>query len=219
MEIAMVGGTGRLGSALALRLARAGYPVIVGSRDAARARQAAAELAQRSGGEVRGADNREAAAAAEVVFVTVPSAAHPETLRGLHGLVDGKVVVDCTVYLDPADPTRWAPPPEGSAALRARAVLPEARVVSAFHTLSAKALAGPAQRGAGEPAADGLVAGDDPEAKATVMRLGEACGLRCVDCGDLGHAAVLEHLTPLLIGLNRRYRRSSAGIRVTGLVS
>jgi NADPH-dependent F420 reductase len=213
MKVAVLGGTGRLGAALAHRLARAGHEVVVGSRDVARAGGAAAEIAARSGGRVSGADNPAAARAADVVVVAVPCAAQAEVLGSVRDAVRGKVVIDCTVCLDPEDPTRWLPPPEGSAALRARALLPEARVASAFHTLSAAALRadGAAELG------DGLVAADDPEARAVAMEVGAACGLRCVDAGDLEHGAVLEHLTPFLIGLNRRYRRRSAGVRIVGL--
>lgn len=214
MTVAVLGGTGKLGHALALRLAVAGHAVVLGSRDPQRAEAAAAQLAQRTGRPVRGATNAGAAGQAEVVVVAVPAQAQPATLQSVRCAVAGKVVVDCTVCLDPADPSRWAPPDEGSAALRARALLPDARLVSAFHTLSARALAA---GDAGPEAGDGLVAADDAEAKAIVMELGRSCGIRCVDCGDLAHAAVLEHLTPLLIGLNRRHRRHSAGVRIVGL--
>jgi NADPH-dependent F420 reductase len=214
MVAAVVGGTGDLGRAVALRLARAGVAVRVGSRDAARAAEVAAVIAAEApGADVVGSGNAEAAAAAEVVFVTVPAAVQAETLRGLAEPLAGRILVDTTVSLAPGDPTQVSLPPEGSAAERAAALLGRSRVVAALHTVPAHRLA----QGRDLEDCDTLVAGDDAEAKAAVVQLLGAMGLRALDAGPLRNAATLERLTALIIGLNRRYRRRGIGLRFTGL--
>lgn len=212
--IGIVGGTGREGRALARRWALDGYPVVIGSRDAARAQRAAANVREAvPRGRVRGEDNASAAGSADVVVLTIPFAAQALLLPPLAPLVRGKVVIDATVPLHPEDPARPAPPPEGSALARAARLLgPDARLVGAFHTVSHLALAGE-----GPLEEDAFVCGDDPGAKEVAMALARSAGLRPLDAGPLQAAETLERLTPLLIGLGRRYRKQALGIRVTGL--
>jgi NADPH-dependent F420 reductase len=206
--VAIVGGTGRLGRGLAARWARAGVPVRVGSRDPSRAREAA-----RAAGlpEDAGADNRTAAAGAEVIVLAVPFAAHRQTLLALADVLPGKVVLDTTVPL--ASSRELARPPEGSAAQAAQALVPGARVVAGFHTVSSSLLADLSRPLRG----DVLVCGDDPSAKAVVADLVRALGARPVDAGGLDSARTLEMLALLLLDLNRRHRRRDLGVRIVGL--
>lgn len=214
MKIAVIGGTGNLGYGLALRLANAGHTVTIGSRTAEKALQAAAEANGVLGRDVvGGAANATAAAEATLVIVAVPYEAQEITLAGIREAVQGKVVVDATVPLAPGDPTWVAMPPEGSAAERAQRLLPGASVVGAFHHVGAKSLLKldkPVET-------DIFVCGDDQAAKEAVILLMEALGTRGVDCGPLRQAQALERITPLLIGLNIRYKKRHTGIRLTGL--
>ncbi|MDR7401618.1 MAG: NADPH-dependent F420 reductase [Armatimonadota bacterium] len=206
--VAIVGGTGRLGRGLAARWAQAGVPVLIGSRDPARAREAA-----RAAGlsEAAGADNRAAAAAADVVVLTVPFAAHRQTLLALADVLAGKILLDTTVPL--LDSRELACPEAGSAAQDAQALVPAARVVAGFHTVSAHLLADRRRPLRG----DVLLCGDDPSAKEAVERLVRALGARPVDAGGLSAARTLEMLALLLLNLNRRYRRRDLGVRIVGL--
>ena len=210
--IAIVGGTGAEGSALAARWARAGHRVVIGSRSARRAGAAADALAAH--GRVDGAANRDAAETADVVVVTVPFAAQRETMIDIRDAVAGKIVVDATAPLAPPRVSRVRLPPEGSAGQAAQAVLGAGvRVVSAFQNVAAGTLADP-----GAPVAcDVLVCGDDAEARAATVRLVEAAGLRGLEAGPLANAAAAEALTSVLIWMNRRYGAEGAGIRITGL--
>jgi NADPH-dependent F420 reductase len=214
MVAAVIGGTGDLGRAVALRLALGGVPVRLGSRDLARAVAAAAEIAALAPlGDVRGAGNREAAAAADVCFLCVPDTAQVGTLRDLAEPLAGKILVDATVCLAPDDPTRIVPPPEGSAAERAAALLPRTRVIAALQTVAARRLL----RGEDLNRVDALVAGDDPDAKAVATELIEQMGVRPLDAGPLRNAQTLERLTALIIGLNQHYKRRHIAIQFTGL--
>lgn len=214
LHIAIIGGTGSLGYGLALRFAKAAHQVIIGSRSAEKALQAAAQATAALGGAaVTGADHATAAAQAALIIVTVPFGAQDATLAAIREAVRGKVVVDVTVPLAPGEPTRAAMPPEGSAAERAQRLLPDASVVAAFHHVGARALTNleePVQT-------DVLVCGDDQQAKETVLHLVEALGTRGIDCGPLRQAQALERITPLLIGLNLHYKKRHTGIRITGL--
>lgn len=214
MEIAIIGGTGNLGYGLALRLASAGHAVTIGSRSAERA-QASAEEANRLLGAdlVRSGANGAAAAEGNLVILAVPFEALGETLEAIREAVAGKVVVDATVPLAPGDPTRVEMPPEGSAAERTQGLLPDSRVVAAFHHVGAKALL----RLDRPVETDLLLCGDDQAAKEAVAPLAEALGTRAIDCGPLRQAQVLERLTPLLIGINIRYKKRHAGIKLTGI--
>jgi 8-hydroxy-5-deazaflavin:NADPH oxidoreductase len=207
--IAVIGGTGDLGSALAKRWAAAGYPVVLGSRSKEKA-QAAAEAM--NAGAVTGDDNPAAAAAADIVVVAVPYASHEAILNEIKPVVAGKIVVDAVVPLVPPKVSVVNLPPDGSAALSAQRLLAGAgRVLSAFHNVSAAKLAA-----AGSVDCDVLVFGDDRDARVTVIELANAAGTRGVDGGPLANSVAAEALTAVLIGINRRYK-IVAGIRITGL--
>lgn len=218
--LALIGGTGKLGPGLALRWARAGVPVVIGSRDAERAAERAAWLAGRvaeagGGAEVRGMANPDAAAAGALACVTVPHAGQAALLPALARELAGKVVMSTAVPVrfDPGAGPVAVEVPEGSAAQELAALLPGARVVGAFHTVSSAHL-DRLDRPLDE---DVLLCGDDDLAKAEVRRLVELIpGLRPVDCGRLAASRLTEQLTVLLLGVNRLTRRS-AGIRLTGI--
>jgi 8-hydroxy-5-deazaflavin:NADPH oxidoreductase len=213
--IAVVGGTGHLGAALARRWIRAGLHVIVGSRDAARARETAARLGADAGRTVDAASNREAAERAHTVVVTVPWAAQSATLAEIAPVVAGKLVVDTTVPLVPPKVMRVQLPPEGSAAQRAQAQLGSGvTVVSAFHSVAAHKLATDAVIDC-----DVLVFGDSREARARVIRLAQAAQLRGLHGGALANSAAAEALTSVLIFINKTYAVDGAGIRITGALS
>ncbi len=210
--IAVIGGTGAEGSGLATRWARAGYRVLLGSRSAARAAEAAARLAPH--GRIEGTGNRSAAAAADIIVVTVPYAAQRRTLTDIREAAAGKIVVDVTVPLVPPRVARVQLPLEGSAARIASAALgKDVRLVSAFQNVAAEALADPdlAQD------CDVLVCGDDKAARAETVRLVRAAGLEGLEAGPLDNAVAAEALTSVLIWMNRRYGSAGAGIRITGL--
>ncbi|MFN7949698.1 MAG: NADPH-dependent F420 reductase [Blastocatellia bacterium] len=217
-KIAIIGGTGDQGRGLALRWAKAGYHIVIGSRDAARAATAADEIRTELGAvSVTGAANAEAAQCS-IVVLAVPFAAQIATLKGITGsLQPGALLVDVTVPLEPAvggKPTRvlgvWA----GSAAEQAAELAPAGvDVVSAFHNVGADALSDLSH----PVECDILVCGDKKDAKARLRPLVEAVpGCRFVDAGLLASSRIVESMTALLIGLNIRYK-AHTGIRVTGL--
>src|SRR5262245_39639222 len=212
--LALIGGTGDLGTGLALKWVAAGYPVIIGSRDAARAAQAAGRLVPPPHVPApRGLANAAAATAADVVVITVPFAAHEATLAEIRDAVAGKIVIDATVPLVPPKVARVRVPPADSAAVAAQKALGEAtRVVSAFHNVAALKL----QKGIPIDC-DVLVFGDKPEDRDVAIRLAEAAGLRALHAGPLANSAAAEALTSVLIGINRNYKVDGAGIRITGL--
>ena len=207
-KVAIVGGTGALGSAIARRLGKAGVPVIVGSRSAESAQARAAEL----GLGLTGMANAEAAAAAELVIVTVPFAAQEATLRQIAPHVAGKIVCDTTVPLVPPKVMRVQLPAEGSAAARARDLLGVGvRMVSAFHSVAAHKLA------RDEPVAcDVLVFGDDKADRTDLAKLVRDCDLRPVHGGALVNSAAAEALTSVLIFINKAYTVDGAGVQITG---
>ncbi|HZT08141.1 MAG TPA: NADPH-dependent F420 reductase [Chloroflexota bacterium] len=218
--IAVIGGTGPEGSGLALRWARAGFPVAIGSRDASRAGEMAARIQQRvGGGRVYGAENVAAAASAEIVVLTVPFAAQQTTLKAIRGaLRPGQVVVDVTVPLAAAiggRATRVLGVWEGSAAEATAESVPDGvSVVAAFHNISA----GHLDHLEAAIDCDVLVCGDERGSKVRVARLVEALdGARFVDAGPLANARIVESITALLVGINIRYKIPGAGIRITGL--
>jgi NADPH-dependent F420 reductase len=215
-QLGLIGGTGPLGRGLALRLAGAGRPVLVGSRDASRAAAIAGELAAELAGEPRltGATNREVAERAELVLVTLPYPATRETVLPLVPQLAGKVVVSTAVPLQFRGGVPFpAPVPAGSAALELASYCPDSRVVGAFHTVSAPSLAR-LQTPLDE---DTLITGDDPAAKAAVVELVLLVpGLRPVDAGGLVSSLLTESLTALLLRLNRIHHAHS-GVRLTGL--
>jgi NADPH-dependent F420 reductase len=210
--IAIIGGAGHLGGALARRWCRAGYRIVIGSRDPARAAEAAAGLAPGAGGEARGATNREAAQSADIVVVCVPFASQEATLGEIRAEVRGKLVVDTTVPLMPPKVMRVQLPQEGSAAVRAQALLgAEVTVVSAFHNVAAHRLDSDEAVDC-----DVLVFGDKPDARARVVALAHAAGLRGLHAGSLANSAAAEALTSILIFINKHYAVDGAGLRITG---
>jgi NADPH-dependent F420 reductase len=215
MRLGIVGGTGKLGSGLAQRWARAGHTIAIGSRDPAKARAHAGELAAR-GLAVTGGDNAWAAQEGEVVVLTVPYEAHGETLRAIAQAVAGKVLVDVTVPLKPPKVSRVQLPAGQAAALEAQALVgPSTPVVATLHHVSATHVADLAHA----LECDVLVAADDAAAKAMVIGLVRDLGVRGLDAGPLVNAIALESLTPVLIHLNRTYKSQGAGIVFTDLVA
>jgi NADPH-dependent F420 reductase len=217
--IPIIGGTGALGAGLARRWAAAGLPVVLGSRSAERAEEAAAKVrAEVPGAEVTGYENGEAATEGEIVFLTVPFRAQSENLNNLREVLrPGQILVDCTVPLAAAvsgKATRSLGVWQGSAAQQAQEMVPEGViVVSALHTVGAPTLADLDV----ELGEDILVCGDKKADKARVARLIEAIpGLRAVNAGALEMARIVEQLTPMLISVNTRYK-THAGIRLTNL--
>ena len=182
--------------------------MIIGSRAAESAQAKAAEL----GHGLTGMDNVAAAAKGDVVIVTVPFAAQEATLKDIAPWVTGKIVVDTTVPLVPPKVMRVQLPPEGSAAVRAQAILGEGvRTVSAFHNVAAHKLAQDIDIGC-----DVLVFGDDKAARSLVVGLANAAGLRGIHGGALANSAAAEAMTSILIFLNKTYKVDGAGIRITG---
>ncbi len=217
--IPIIGGTGALGYGLALRWAKAGRAVVIGSRSEERAAEAARKIAELvPDAEVEGLPNEAAAAQGPVVFLTVPFRAQSENLNNLReALEPGQLLVDCTVPLAAAisgKATRTLGVWQGSAAQQAQEMAPEGvTVVAALHTVSAPILADPAA----ELAEDVLLCGDRKADKAKVAELVEAIdGLRAVNAGALEMARIVEQLTAVMISINARYK-THAGIRITGL--
>ncbi len=213
--IAVIGGTGAEGGGIALRLANAGYRVIIGTRDPAKGANAAAELNEALGGSaVEWKENRKAAEAADIVMLTVPYGAQIETVTAIRESLAGKILVDATVPLVPPKVSRVQLPAGGSAVAIVQAMLGEAvRVVSAFQNVSAHKLR---QLGA-DVDCDVLVCADNAEARETVIELVGKMGLRAIDAGPLCNSAAAEALTSILISINRKYKVPGSGIRITGI--
>lgn len=214
MRLALVGGTGKEGRGLAVRWARAGHDVCIGSRDAERAVDRASQLSHRAGVSISGAGNPEAVRGAEGVVFCVPFSAHAETLRGLvDPVADKAVIIDITVPLRPPV-TRVHLPECTSAARQARDLLgPEAPLVTTLHHVSSTHLADPDHR----IECDVLACSDHPEAMKHALALLADLGVNGLDAGPLENSIALESLTPVLLGLNQRYGGRGAGIRLTGL--
>jgi NADPH-dependent F420 reductase len=211
-SIAVIGGTGQLGAAIARRLAKAGKSIIIGSRDPVKAEAAARQLGAELGCEVAFGGNVAAADAAEVVILTVPFASQRTTLEDIRSSVSGKIVIDTTVPLMPPKVMRVQLPPEGSAAQRAQEILGETvRVVSAFHNVAAHKLMTDAF-----VECDVLVFGDDKAAREVAVSIVDACGLRGLHGGVLANSAAAEAMTSVLIFLNKNYSVDGAGVRITG---
>jgi len=219
-KIAILGGTGPEGLGLANRFARGGEHIVIGSRDAARAQQAASQLRSRIGAatNVEGGDNATAAAQSEIVVLTVPFSGQATLLKQLKNVWKaGTMVIDTTVPLAATvggAPTRMIGVWQGSAAEAARELLPQnVSIAAAFHNLGAELLAGDAPIDC-----DVLVCSDDEKAKLAAMDLARKIpGVRAVNGGKLESARIVESITALLIGLNIRYKVHSAGVRFTGL--
>lgn len=216
--VAILGGTGGLGTGLARRWAEAGYQIIIGSRTQEKAEAAAQELRElmqtRGVGDVSVAamDNVSAAQAADIAALTVPFAHHADTLQSVKDALQGKILIDVTVPLVPPKVARVQLPAEGSAGQIAQNILGEGvSVVSAFQNVAAVHL----QDGQGMEC-DVLVCGDNKEARAKVIELVEAAGLRGFHAGSIANAAAVEAMTSLLIFINKQYK-CHAGIKLTGL--
>jgi NADPH-dependent F420 reductase len=209
ISIGILGGTGDQGKGLARRFALAGHPVLIGSRSAGRAQEAADSI----GSGARGAENAVVATEADLVIVAVPYDGHKALLESLRTELAGKIVVDCVNPLGFDKQGAYAlPVEEGSAAQQAAAVLPDSRVVAAFHHVSAVVLMDPA---VDKVDLDVLVLGDDREATDTVQALAAVIpGVRGIYGGRLRNAFQVEALTANLISINRRYK-AHAGVRVT----
>jgi NADPH-dependent F420 reductase len=213
LTITILGGTGPQGRGLARRFVLGGLSVVLGSRSADRAQAAADELAAATGGSVTGASNGEAAVSGDIVLVVVPWDGHAELLQELEPRLRGKVVVDCVNPLGFDKQGAYAlPVAEGSATQQAAALLPESRVVGAFHNVSAVLLEDAEVESIDT---DVLVLGDDREATDLVQALADVVpGMRGVYGGRLRNAHQVEALTANLISINRRYK-AHAGVRVT----
>jgi NADPH-dependent F420 reductase len=213
--IAVLGGTGKEGSGLALRWAHAGHRVIIGSRSLERAGETAASINARTGKQnAQGAHNLAAAQAGEIVVLTVPYAAQLAALQEVKAVVAGKILIDVTVPLVPPQVSRVQLPDGDSAVVKAQALLGETvRVVSAFQNVSAELLAE-----IGKPVdCDVLVCGDDREARSQVIALATDAGMRAFHAGPLANSVVAEALTSVLITINRQYKVKHSGITITGL--
>jgi hypothetical protein len=213
--IGIIGGTGREGSGLGYRWARAGHKIIIGSRNEEKALAAAEELKERLRGEgdVSGATNEKAVMACDIAVLTVPFSAHRLTLEGLKEELQGKILIDVVVPLVPPKVTRVQMPEEGSAAQQAQAILGEdVKVVAAFQTISFEHLLSDE-----EIECDVLVAGGNKAAREVVIGLSEDIGLKAWDAGVIQNAVVVEGLTSILIGLNIKHKVPSSGIRITGI--
>ena len=214
--IAVLGGTGKEGGGLALRWAHLGHPVIIGSRTQERAEEAATEMRATLGASanVRGLANPDAAAAADIVVLSVPFAAQQSTVADVARQLDGKILIDVTVPLVPPKVSRVQLPDGGSAVEAVQKMLGEGvRVVSAFQNISAHHLTKLDE----EIECDVLVCADDAEAAEEVVALAQEIGLTAWNAGPLCNSVVAEGLTSVLIALNRRYKVPGSGIRLTGL--
>jgi NADPH-dependent F420 reductase len=217
-SIPILGGTGALGYGLALRLAQAGHTIAIGSRKAERAEEAAEKLkAALPEAEIEGLANEDAAKRGPIVFLTVPFRAQAETLNNLREVLEpGQLLVDCTVPTAAAvggKATRTLGVWQGSAAQQAQEMVPDGVVVvSALHTVHAKSLSegGPLDE-------DVLICGEKKADKTRVAKLIDQIeGFRAVNAGGLEASRYVEQLTPMLIGINIRYK-ASAGVKITGL--
>ena len=212
--IGIIGGTGPEGKGLAARFARAGMEVLIGSRSVERGEEAAEDVRERAGGNVRGATNAEAARAAEVVVVTVPYSGQADTLTALRDDIGNRIVVSTVV------PMEFSPGKvemllldDGSAAQEAQRILPEARVVGAYQNLAARKLFDVDH----ELDGDVIVCSDDKEALREVIWLTEQIpGLRGVNGGPLAVSHYVEGITTLLVHINRNYKTETS-VKIVGV--
>ncbi len=223
MKVAIIGGTGDQGFGLALRFAKAGEKVLLGSRDIKKAENTVNIIHNMLKGEelecIQGMTNQQAAQKGDLVILTVPLQAQKVTLRSIKDHLEGKILVDATVPLETClggSSTRYVDLWEGSAAERTAEFLKEKEttIVSAFNNISSSSLTNIKE----DVKCDCLVSGDDAESKHKVMELAEKIpGVRAIDCGPLENARIVEKITPLLITLNIKNKTRLAGLRITGL--
>lgn len=215
LSIAVLGGTGKEGRGLAYRWAKAGYHVFIGSRTAEKAESAAKEVMEMLNGDalVDGADNRTAAQKSNIVVLTVPYSAHKDTLKTVRDVLKGKLFVDVTVPLVPPKVATVQMPAAGSAAQEAKQILGEGvEVCSAFQNISHEHLLDDS-----DVECDVLVTGTSKDARTETIKLVEAAGLNGWDAGPIENSVVVEGLTSVLIGINRKYGSTHAGIKITGV--
>ncbi len=211
--IAVLGGTGQEGPGLAMRWAKAGYAVIIGSRQAEKAQRVAAELNEKLGLDtIMGLQNADAASAADISVLTVVATAHQAALESLVEALRGKILVDATARIDFRDPQPPAPP---AAAEIAQEILgPETHVVAAYQNVPAHTLK---QNLGSSIDTDVLVCADHLEAAEQVIQLTQAAGMRAFYAGGLKNAITIEGLTAILISMNKYYRSKTASIGITGI--
>jgi hypothetical protein len=216
LTLAILGGTGKEGSGLGLRWAQAGYAVIIGSRDVARAKAAAKAINEKLDRPdlVSGLSNLDAAQACNIAVLTVPYSAHRATIESVREALKGKLLVDVTVPLDPDNRRKIRLPQGGSAGAEAQALLgDDVQVVSAFQNVSFAHL----QELDHPIECDVLVTGNDKHAKQQVIKLAAAAGMDAFDAGPIENAVVAEGLASALINVNIKFKVKSAGIRITGI--
>jgi 8-hydroxy-5-deazaflavin:NADPH oxidoreductase len=214
LTIAVLGGTGKEGKGLAYRWAKAGYKIVIGSRIPEKAVTAASEIIELLEGSssVVGASNLEAASQADIVVLSVPYAAHRDTLEGVKGALKGKLLIDVTVPLVPPKVNKVQMPAAGSAAQEAKAILgDDVQVVAAFQNISYEHLMTDS-----DVECDVLVTGSSKEARIEALTLVEAAGFTGWDAGPIENSVVVEGLTSVLININKQYGSTHAGIKVTG---
>lgn len=214
LTIAILGGTGKEGKGLAYRWAKAGYKVLIGSRSSERAVTTASEIMELAEGStsIVGTSNHEAAQLADIVVLTVPYAAHRETLESMKDLLKGKLLIDVTVPLVSGKVTKVQMPSAGSAAQEAKEIVGEGvEVVAAFQTISHEHLLTEE-----DVDCDVLVTGTSKDARTEALKLVDAAGLTGWDAGPIENSVVLEGLTSVLININKRYGSTHAGIKITG---
>jgi len=213
--IALLGGTGKEGKGLAYRWSKAGYKVLIGSRTPPKAIDAAEELNMMLGGQshIEGLGNSEAAQSADIVVLTVPYSAHRATLESVRDALQGKLLIDVTVPLVPPKVSKVQMPEAGSASQEAREILGEGvEVCAAFQNISHEHLLGE-----GGVECDVLVTGTSKESRTETIKLVEAAGLTGWDAGPIENSVVVEGLTSVLIGINKKYGSTHAGIKITGV--
>ena len=214
LTIAILGGTGKEGKGLAYRWAKAGYKVLIGSRSSEKGVHAASEVMEKLEGatSIVGMDNLEAAQQANIVVLTVPYAAHKDTITSVKDAVQGKLFIDVTVPLMPPKVTKVQMPAEGSAAQEAKAILgDDVQVVAAFQNISHEHLMTD-----NDIDCDVLVTGSSKAARAEALTLVEAAGMTGWDAGPIENSVVIEGLTSVLININKQHGSTHAGIKITG---
>lgn len=215
LSLAIIGGTGKEGNALAFRFARAGVPVIIGSRDATKGENAAEALNTRLGTtNVTGTSNREAAAQADIVLLSVPYAGMQPILEDLRDAVQNKIVINIASSLDPERKSRAKPPAAGSVTAEVQQFFGEAvKVVCAFQNISPEKLAAVEEK----IDSDVIVCGGDKAARETVIELIRKIGIDAFDGGVLANAVAVEAMTAVLIAINIKYKVKGTGIRLVGV--
>ncbi len=215
LALAIIGGTGKEGNALAFRFAQAGVRVLIGSRDAAKAQNAASEMNKRiSGTNVEGYSNRDAAAKADIILLSVPYDGMQPILEDLRDAAQNKIVINIASSLDPERKSRAKPPAAGSVTAEVQQFFGNsAKVVAAFQNISPEKLEAVDEK----IDSDVLVCGGDKEARDKVIELIKKIGIDAFDAGVLANAVAVEALTAVLIAVNIKYKVKGAGIRLTGV--